>query len=69
MAMADIRQEIGALLVHGDADRILPVREHHRPTASADQGPHLRDGGSGPHSVAGTPAEVVNPALLNSMKG
>lgn len=60
-AVGSYRRANGALLAHGDAVRILPVREHRRPTPSTAHGLHLRGGGSGPHEVARTPAEVVTP--------
>ncbi|MDX6312452.1 MAG: non-heme chloroperoxidase, partial [Streptomyces sp.] len=61
--------DIPTLLLHGNADRILPIE------ATANRLPALVkdltfvtvDGG--PHNIAWTHPDVVNPALIDFLKG
>ncbi|GFJ95936.1 hypothetical protein Prum_095780 [Phytohabitans rumicis] len=57
--------DVPTLLIHGDADRILPY-----PATAARLPALVKDltlvtVGGGPHNVAWTHPEVVNPALLD----
>ena len=56
------------LLIHGDADRILPYRNTPKrlPGLIADLTVVTVEGG--PHNIAWTHPEVVNPALLEFLK-
>lgn len=62
------RIDVPTLLIHGDADRILPY------SATAARLPGLIPGltvvtvEGGPHNIAWTHADVVNPALLDFLK-
>jgi non-heme chloroperoxidase len=79
MAMAGVGQENGTpigirhgsgqpiVLIHGDADRILPSENTAKRLPPLIRG--LRDGGGGPHNAAWTHPDVVNPDLLDFVKG
>ncbi|MFE2087344.1 hypothetical protein [Streptomyces sp. NPDC059460] len=81
MAMADVGQENGTpidirhssgqpiVLIQGRRGPRPAVRERRQAAAAADQGPHLHDGGGGPYNVAWTHPDVVNPTLLDFVKG
>ncbi|MFF7646178.1 alpha/beta fold hydrolase [Streptomyces canus] len=71
--LTDFRKDVSSidvptLLIHGDADRILPY------SATAARLPGLIPGltvvtvEGGPHNIAWTHADVVNPALLDFLK-
>jgi non-heme chloroperoxidase len=62
------RIDVPVLLIHGDADRILPYRNTSQrlPGLIADLTVVTVDGG--PHNIAWTHPEVVNPALLEFLK-
>ncbi|GGM94168.1 arylesterase [Terrabacter tumescens] len=72
--LTDFRADLGkidvpTLLIHGDADRILP----HEATAARLPGLiadlQVVTVVGGPHNIAWTHPEVVNPALLDFIKG
>ena len=62
------RIDVPVLLIHGDADRILPYRNTPKrlPGLIADLTVVTVEGG--PHNIAWTHPEVVNPALLEFLK-
>jgi len=72
--LTDFREDVGGidvptLLIHGDADRILPY-----PATAARLPALVKDlevvtVAGGPHNVAWTHPEVVNPALLEFVRG
>ena len=58
------RIEIPTLVIHGDADRILPVSATGIRTHNLVKGSHLVVVGGGPHGLTWTHAENVNHELL-----
>jgi len=56
--------EVPALVIHGDADRIVPIEASGRRTAHMIKGARLVAMKDGPHAVNWTHAEEVNSALL-----
>ena len=65
----DFRQDVSridvpTLVIHGDADRIVPIHAAGRRTAKLVSGAQLREIKDGPHAVIWTHAEEVNSALL-----
>ena len=66
---ADVRKiDVPTLLIHGDADRILPYEATaaRLPGMIADL--QVVTVAGGPHNIAWTHPEVVNPALLEFLK-
>jgi len=62
---ADVaRIDVPTLVIHGDADRIVPFASAGQRTAKLVKGAHLVVIKDGPHNVAWTHAEEVNLALL-----
>jgi len=66
----DFRQDVAkidvpTLVIHGDADRIVPFAAAGQRTAQLVPGAELTVIKDGPHNVAWTHAEEVNSALLN----
>jgi non-heme chloroperoxidase len=59
------RIDVPTLVIHGDADRILPVAATATPTNEAVKGSRLVVVKGGPHGLNWTHAEEVNRALLN----
>jgi non-heme chloroperoxidase len=59
------RIDVPTLVIHGDADRILPVAATATPTNEAVMGSRLVVVKGGPHGLNWTHAEEVNRALLN----
>jgi len=59
------RVEVPALVIHGDADRILPVNASGLRTASLIKGARLSVVKEGPHCITWTHAEEVNRELLS----
>jgi len=59
------RIEVPTLVVHGDADRILPIAATGRRTAKLIKGARLVVIEGGPHGLLWTHADEVNRALLN----
>ncbi|MGA2253933.1 MAG: alpha/beta hydrolase [Thermoguttaceae bacterium] len=58
------RIDVPTLVIHGDADRILPIGASGLRTAKLVKGAHLMTVKDGPHCVIWTHADVVTPALL-----
>src|ERR1700726_907191 len=58
------RVDVPTLVIHGDADRILPINASGQRTAKLVKGAHLVVVKDGPHCVTWTHADVVTPALL-----
>ena len=59
------RIDVPTLVIHGDADRILPLAATATPTHEAVKGSRLVVVKGGPHGLNWTHAEEVNRALLN----
>lgn len=57
--------DVPTLVIHGDSDRIVPFASAGQRTAQLVKGAELVVIKGGPHNVAWTHAEEVNPALLN----
>jgi non-heme chloroperoxidase len=67
--LADFRQDlkrvnVPTLVIHGDADRILPIAITAKRTAQLVKGSRLVTVEGGPHGLTWTHAEKVNQALL-----
>ena len=56
------------LVIHGDADRILPISASGLRTAKLVKGAELVVVKDGPHCVTWTHADIVTPALLEFLK-
>ena len=56
---------VPTLVLHGDADRIVPFAAAGQRTAKLVKGAELVVIKDGPHNIAWTHADEVNPALLN----
>ena len=59
------RIDVPTLVIHGDADRILPITAAGLRTAKLIKGARLLVVKDGPHCVTWTHAEEVNAELLN----
>lgn len=59
------RIEVPTLVIHGDADRIVPFAASGERTAKLVKGARLHVVKEGPHAVAWTHAEEVNSELVN----
>jgi non-heme chloroperoxidase len=59
------RIDVPALVMHGDADRILPIASAGLRTAKLIKGARLIVVKDGPHCITWTHADEVNPALVN----
>ena len=59
------RIEVPTLVIHGDADRIVPFAASGERTAKLVRGARLHVVKEGPHAVAWTHAEEVNSELVN----
>ena len=69
----DFRKDIAkinipTLVIHGDADRIVPFTAAGARTAKLIPGAKLVVVKNGPHNIAWTHADEVNPALVNFLK-
>src|ERR1700728_121501 len=62
------RVDVPALVIHGDADRILPIGASGQRTAKLIQGARYVVVKDGPHCVTWTHADIVNSALLDFLK-
>ena len=62
------RITVPALVIHGDADRILPITATGIPTHKAVKGARLVVVEGGPHGVTWTHADTVNPELVSFLK-
>jgi non-heme chloroperoxidase len=56
--------EVPALVLHGDADRILPINASGLRTAQLTKGARLSVVKDGPHCITWTHSEIVNPELV-----
>ena len=63
------RVDIPTLVIHGDADRIVPIAAAGQRTAQMVKGARLVVIKDGPHAVTWTHAEQVTPELVNFLKG
>jgi pimeloyl-ACP methyl ester carboxylesterase len=59
------RVDVPTLVIHGDADRILPISASGRRTAKLVKGARLVVVNDGPHCITWTHAEEVNQELVN----
>ncbi len=59
------RIDVPALVMHGDADRILPIASAGLRTGKLIKGARLIVVKDGPHCITWTHADEVNPALVN----
>jgi non-heme chloroperoxidase len=59
------RIEVPTLVLHGDADRILPITASGLRTAKLVKGARMVVVEGGPHAITWTHADKVNPALLD----
>jgi non-heme chloroperoxidase len=59
------RVDVPALVIHGDADRILPIATSGARTAKMIKGARLLVVKDGPHCITWTHADQVNPELMN----
>lgn len=62
------RINIPTLVIHGDADRIVPISASGSRTAKLVQGARLVVVKNGPHCITWTHSDEVNPALLSFLK-
>ena len=62
------RIQVPTLVIHGDADRIVPFPFSGQRTAKLIQGSRLVVVQGGPHCIIWTHADEVNPALLSFLK-
>ena len=60
-----VRIEVPTLVIHGDADRIVPIKASGERTAKLVKGARLVAIKDGPHAVSWTHAEEVNVELVN----
>jgi len=68
--LEDFRQDVSridvpTLVIHGDADRIVPITAAGQRTAKLVKGARLHVVKGGPHCITWTHADEVNPELLN----
>jgi pimeloyl-ACP methyl ester carboxylesterase len=71
--LEDFREDLAhvsvpTLVIHGDADRILPIEVTGTRTHQLVHGSRLVTVQGGPHGLTWTHADVVNPALLEFLK-
>ena len=59
------RIDVPTLVIHGDADRILPITASAQRTAKLVKGARLAIMKEGPHCITWTHAEEVNSELMN----
>jgi non-heme chloroperoxidase len=59
------RIDVPTLVIHGDADRILPIAASGLRTAKLIKGARLVVVKDGPHCITWTHADIVNPELVN----
>src|SRR5581483_9592272 len=72
--LTDFRQDlqrinIPTLVIHGDADRILPLAATGKRTHELVKGSRLVVVDGGPHGLTWTHAEIVNRALIEFLSG
>ncbi len=61
----DFLRDLATLVVHGDADRIVPIAASGQRTAKLIKGARLVAIKDGPHALSWTHAEELNPELVN----
>ena len=71
--LTDFRQDVSridmpTLVIHGDADRILPIGATGKPLSNAIKGARLVVVEGGPHGITWTHAEQVNTELVNFLR-
>lgn len=59
------RIDVSTLVIHGDADRIVPIKASGEKTAKLVKGARLVSIKDGPHAVSWTHADEVNAELVN----
>ena len=62
------RVQVPSLVIHGDADRIVPFAASGQRTAKLVPEAHLAVVKNGPHCITWTHTDEVNPALLNFLR-
>jgi non-heme chloroperoxidase len=62
------RIDVPTLVIHGDADRVVPFRASGERTAKMVKGARLVVVKDGPHCITWTHPEEVNPALMGFLK-
>jgi len=62
------RIDVPTLVIHGDADRIVPLSASGEKTAKSVKGAKLVVISGGPHCITWTHADEVNSALVNFLK-
>ena len=62
------RIDVPTLVIHGDADRIVPIAASGARTAKAVKGARLLTVEGAPHGLIWTHADKVNPELVNFLK-
>jgi len=62
------RIDVPTLVIHGDADRIVPMTASGTLTAKRIKGAELVTVKDGPHCISWTHPEVVNPALVDFLR-
>jgi non-heme chloroperoxidase len=62
------RIDVPTLVMHGDADRIVPITASGNRTAKLVKGARLVTVKDGPHCIPWTHPEIVNPELVNFLK-
>jgi non-heme chloroperoxidase len=60
--------DVPTLVMHGDADRILPIAASGAPTAKQITGARWVVVKGGPHCITWTHPDIVNPELVNFLK-
>ena len=60
--------DVPTLVIHGDADRILPIAASGLRTAKLIKGARLMTVKDGPHCVIWTHADIVTPSLLEFLE-
>lgn len=62
------RIDIPTLVIHGDADRIVPIKASGARTHKLIKGATFVEVKGGPHAINWTHADIVNPALLRFLE-
>jgi non-heme chloroperoxidase len=62
------RIDVPTLVMHGDADRILPLGASGARTAKLIKGARMVEVKGGPHAITWTHADVVNPELVSFLR-
>jgi non-heme chloroperoxidase len=62
------RIDVPTLVMHGDADRILPLGASGARTAKLIKGARMVEVKGGPHAITWTHADIVNPELVSFLR-